>query len=35
MYLFTNSKSSLGGKEIERLNHPGFATTMLGLLKYS
>ena len=26
---------SLGGMEIESLNHPGFATTMLGLAKYS
>ena len=35
MYLFTNIKYSLGGMEIESLNHPGFATTMLGLAKYS
>ena len=34
-YLFTNIKYSLGGMEIESLNHPGFATTMLGLAKYS
>ena len=35
MYLFTNIKYSLGGMEIESLNHAGFATTMLGLAKYS
>ena len=35
MYLFTNIKYSLGGQEIESLNHPGFATTMLGLVKHS
>ena len=29
MYVFINIKYSLG------LNHPGFATTMLGLAKYS
>ena len=35
MYLFTNIKYSLSGMEIESLNHPGVATTMLGSLKYS
>ena len=35
MYLFTNIKYNLGGMGIESLNHPGFATSMLGLLKYS
>ena len=35
MYLFTNIKYSLGDAEIESLNHPGFATTMLGSIKYS
>ena len=35
MYMFTNIKYSLVGMEIESLNHPGFATTMLGLAKYS
>ena len=35
MYLFTNIKYSLGDMEIESLNHPGVATTMLGSLKYS
>ena len=35
IYLFTNIKYSLGGMEIESLNHPGFATRMLGLVKYS
>ena len=34
-YLFSNITYSLGGAEIESVNHPGFATTMLGLLKYS
>ena len=34
MYLFQNIKYLLGGNEIESLNHPGQATTMLGLLKY-
>ena len=33
MYLFTNIKYELSGQEIESLNHPGFATTMLGLAK--
>ena len=35
VYLFTNIKYSLGGMEIESLNHPGFASSMLGLLNYS
>ena len=35
MYLFSKIKYSLGGMDIESLNHPGFATSMLGLLKYS
>ena len=35
MYLFTNMKYSLAGQEIESLNHTGFATTMLGLIKHS
>ena len=35
MYLFTNIKYNLAGQEIESLNHPGFATTMLGLVKHS
>lgn len=34
MYLFADIKYSLGGQEIENLNHPGFATTMLGMAKY-
>ena len=34
MYLFTNVKYSLSGSEIESLNHPGFATTMLSSIKY-
>ena len=34
MHLFQNIKYLLGGNEIESLNHPGQATTMLGLLKY-
>ena len=35
MYLFQNIKYLLGGNEIETLNHPGHATTMLGVLKYA
>ena len=35
VYLFKNISYSFGGMEIESLNHPGFATTMLGLVKYS
>ena len=35
MYLFTNIRYNLGGQEIESLNHPGFATTMMGLVKQS
>jgi len=35
MYLFTNIKYSLSGMEIESLNHPGVATTILGSLKHS
>lgn len=34
MHLFQNIKYLLGGNEIETLNHPGEATTMMGLLKY-
>ena len=34
MYLFTNIKYSLGVTEIESVNHPGFATTMLSHVKY-
>ena len=35
MYLFTNIEYSLSGMEIESLNHPGVATTILGSLKNS
>ena len=35
MYLFANIKYELSGQEIESVNHPGFASTMLGLTKYS
>ena len=35
MYLFTNIKYELAGQEIESLNHPGFASTMLGSAKRS
>ena len=35
LYLFDNIKYSLSGQEIESLNNPGRATTMLGLAKYS
>ena len=34
MYLFTNVKYVLGDHEIESVNHPGFASTMLGMLKH-
>ena len=35
MYLFQNIRYELSGHEIESLNHPGPATTMKGLLRYS
>ena len=35
MYLFSNIKYSLSGQEIESINHPGYATSILGLCKYS
>jgi hypothetical protein len=35
MYLFDSIKRQLSEKTIEEVNHPGQATTMLGLLKYS
>jgi len=35
MYLFSNISYRLSNQEIESINHPGQATTMLGLLKYS
>ena len=35
MYLFSNIKYELSGHEIESVNFPGQATTILGLLKYS
>jgi hypothetical protein len=34
MYLFQHITYSLSGQEIEKINYPGQATTMLGLLKY-
>ena len=34
MHLFKHIRYDLLGQEIERLQHPGQATTMLGLLKY-
>ena len=34
MYCFSNIKYLLGGNEIESVNEPGQATTMMGLLKY-
>ena len=34
MYLFRSIQYQLSGQEIERINYPGQATTMLGLLKY-
>jgi hypothetical protein len=33
-YLFDSIKRQLSEKTIEEVNHPGQATTMLGLLKY-
>jgi len=35
MYLFSNKSYRLSNQEIESIHHPGQATTMLGLLKYS
>ena len=35
MFLFANLKYELGGQEIESLNHPGHATTLLGLAKHA
>ena len=35
MYLFSNISYRLSSQEIESVRHPGQATTMLGLLKYS
>ena len=35
MYLFDNIKYELSGQEIESLYHPGQATTMLGMTKFS
>ena len=34
IYLFTNAKYVLGDDEIESVNHPGFASTMLDMLKH-
>ena len=34
MYLFRSIRYQLSGQEIERINYPSQATTMLGLLKY-
>ena len=34
MYLYSNARYTLSGQEIESLNHPGRATTMLGMLTY-
>ena len=35
LYLFDKMKYELNGQEIESIYHPGHATTMLGLTKYS
>ena len=35
MYLFRNIQYELSGQEIEKVNYVGYATTMLGLLKYT
>ena len=34
MYFFRSIRYELSGQEIEKINYPGQATTMLGLLKY-
>ena len=34
MHLFKRIRYDLSGQEIENMEHPGHATTMLGLLKY-
>ena len=34
-FLFDNAKYELNGQEIENIYHPGYATTMPGLAKYS
>ena len=34
LYLFSNIKYHLSGNEIESVNEPGQATTIMGLLKY-
>ena len=34
MHLFRNIGYELSGQEIKKINYPGQATTMLGLLKY-
>ena len=35
MFLFRNIQYELSGQEIEKVNYVGYATTMLGLLKYT
>ena len=35
MYLFRDIRYELSGHEIEKINYVGYATTMLGLLKYT
>ena len=35
MYLFRDIRYELSGQEIEKVNYVGYATTMLGLLKYT
>ena len=35
MYLFRDIRYELSGHEIEKVNYVGYATTMLGLLKYT
>ena len=34
-YLFSNMKYSLSGQEVESINNPGQASTMLGMLSFS
>ena len=35
MYLFSSLKLTLAGQEVEHVNYPGHATSLLGLASYS
>ena len=35
LYLFCSAKLTLAGQEVEHVNHPGHATSLLGLASYS